>query len=586
MCTSLQTSECASYSHCQLLTMGSTEMCIYKCEGRMTADSCNAAPMGCSWNNGMCHLDCPYTTGEQACLSNPACGYWASSATCYTKNCSVFGMDAKSCGGYGNSAFCTVGPEMQCMASCSYHMMNESCMADDACYWNAEGLSCHTKSCGNFTDPNTCAYRPECTWIGGNTAACKPSCSTGTSMSCGTWDHCWWDSSSYACLPKCTAQATKSACLGSNANWFKNAAAGPCFWASDSLGCQSHQCSQFRANSTACSAASFCVGKYDDLYMNCIASCGRALTEADCKNPFFSSGFGCAWDSTNKVCAQTCEFMRTPEECTGDCMWNANFSVCAHKMMAPSTTAAPTNATNSTGEQTPAPAPTNATTNSSSSQTPAPTNDTSATTSSSTQQSGGDSSSSSTTATGGSSQSTTQPATTQTPTTAAPTGNPRVVFAINQEHRANTTSESFKNALMSLLNLPANAITVTYDESSGVATVEFNQDATDGSGNALNATAEFEKAVSLDSTQLASLGAASATSAEPAPVGGNPAPEDDGPDVAVIAGAAAGGFVFLLIVLFIIKKQTSGGTGAYLEDDRPGDRPMLQIPEQQRAAPA
>merc|ERR1712000_406852 len=316
----------------------------------------------------------------------------------------------------------------------------------------------------------------------------------------------------------------------------------------------------FNADSDACAQhSSTCNNLRESYWDTCIPICSAATTEMECMSPFYQSQLGCMWTSEGG-CQTTCEYIADRDSCTGACMWNANFSVCTMQKMTTTSTTTPT------PERTPAP------TNES---TPSPSSNEGSTSSSSTQQSGGDSSSS-TTATGSSSQSTTSAATTSAPTTTAAVGNPRAVFAINQEHRANTTSESFKNALMSLLNLPSSALTVTYDESAGTAVVEFNQDAADSSGNALNATAEFEKAVALDSTQLASLGAASVGSAEPAPVGGNPAPEDDGPDVAVIAGAAAGGFVFLLIILFIIKKQTSGGTGAYLEDDRPGDRPMLE----------
>merc|ERR1712146_421677 len=145
-------------------------------------------------------------------------------------------------------------------------------------------------------------------------------------------------------------------------------------------------------------------------------------------SPFYQSQLGCMWTSEGG-CQTTCEYIADRDSCTGACMWNANFSVCTMQKMTTTSTTTPT------PERTPAP------TNES---TPSPSSN-EGSTSSSTQQSGGDSSS--TTATGSSSQSTTSAATTSAPTTTAAVGNPRAVFAINQEHRANTTSESFKNAL-------------------------------------------------------------------------------------------------------------------------------------------
>jgi hypothetical protein len=128
------------------------------------------------------------------------------------------------------------------------------------------------------------------------------------------------------------------------------------------------------------------------------------------------------------------------------------------------------------------------------------------------------------------------------------------------------TAQGFKQALMIQLGLASNQLEVAVEN--GKLIVTFL---------GANATASFAKATNMTSTQLGSLGAASVSSIAPGPA---PAADDDEFPLPAAIGGGVGGLVFIIIIILVAKNAGKGKDGdAYLQDDRPGDQPMLMLPQ-------
>lgn len=161
-------------------------------------------------------------------------------------------------------------------------------------------------------------------------------------------------------------------------------------------------------------------------------------------------------------------------------------------------------------------------------------------------------------------------------------GIPRAVFRLTAGANAtgNVTALAFKKSLATLLRVFETSLLVTVDYNSGPSATTGEYDIIVEFVGPRNSLAEeFQRALELTPSELATLGAASISSAAPVTTTAKPEEEEEFPLVIVAVGAGAG--LFVLIVGLIIYRKTKTA-----EEDQQRQKDSIQQSARRSGSPA